>query len=149
MLMPTTNIFLSCFRNQPALMEYLIVKGADRNAANRSKCTPLHVAVNKQHESCVKLLLRTGCNVNWKDSYGDTALHDAIGKENMDIVAALIAVPEVDFMLKNKRGFNVLHHAALKGNNLWVLGSISKIVQYFVFTSWFYLFSARYRRIFF
>jgi E3 ubiquitin-protein ligase mind-bomb len=26
-------------------------------------------------------------------------------------------VPGVDFTLKNKRGFNVLHHAALKGNN--------------------------------
>ncbi|KAF4527058.1 hypothetical protein B566_EDAN001608, partial [Ephemera danica] len=52
-----------------------------------------------------------------QDSYGDTALHDAIGKENQEIVEVLCSVPGVDFTLRNKRGFNVLHHAALKGNN--------------------------------
>lgn len=54
-----------------------------------------------------------------QDSYGDTALHDAIGKENSDIIEALAASPTIDFTLKNKRGFNVLHHAALKGNYLY------------------------------
>ena len=54
----------------------------------------------------------------FKDSYGDTALHDAIGKEKQDIIEGLINFPSIDFTLKNKRGFNVLHHAALKGNNL-------------------------------
>lgn len=53
-----------------------------------------------------------------QDSYGDTALHDAISKENLEILDLLINIPEIDFTLKNKRGFNVLHHAALKGNNL-------------------------------
>ncbi len=52
-----------------------------------------------------------------QDSYGDTALHDAIGKENTDIVEALATAPTIDFTLRNKRGFNVLHHAALKGNH--------------------------------
>lgn len=53
-----------------------------------------------------------------QDSYGDTALHDAIGKENADIIEALASASAVDFTLRNKRGFNVLHHAALKGNYL-------------------------------
>lgn len=53
-----------------------------------------------------------------QDSYGDTALHDAIGKDSVDIIDLLCNVPGVDFTLKNKRRFNVLHHAALKGNNL-------------------------------
>jgi E3 ubiquitin-protein ligase mind-bomb len=52
-----------------------------------------------------------------QDSYGDTALHDAIGKDNKDIVEVLSNHPGVDFSLKNKRGFNCLHHAALKGNS--------------------------------
>ena len=54
----------------------------------------------------------------FSDSYGDTAWHDAIGKEKQDIIEGLINFPIIDFTLKNKRGFNVLHHAALKGNNL-------------------------------
>ena len=53
-----------------------------------------------------------------QDSYGDTALHDAIGKDSLEIVEALGNAPHLDASLRNKRGFNVLHHAALKGNNL-------------------------------
>ena len=52
-----------------------------------------------------------------QDSYGDTALHDSIGKENVQIVETLASAPAVDFTLRNKRGFNVLHHASLKGNH--------------------------------
>ncbi|KAG8320496.1 E3 ubiquitin-protein ligase mib2 [Homalodisca vitripennis] len=53
-----------------------------------------------------------------RDSYGDTALHDAIGKESLDIVDMLCSVHGADFTIRNKRGFNILHHAALKGNNI-------------------------------
>lgn len=53
-----------------------------------------------------------------QDSYGDTALHDAINKESLDIVEMLCNVHGMDFTIRNKRGFNVLHHAALKGNNM-------------------------------
>ena len=52
----------------------------------------------------------------WQDSYGDTVLHDAIAKDFADIVELLINFREVDLSIKNKRGFNCLHHAALKGN---------------------------------
>lgn len=109
----------AAFGNQPAVIETLLRAGADINALNRAKCTALHVAVNKQHSDCVRVLLkfRSVLNVNIQDTFGDTALHDAIGKENLEIIDLLINVPEVDFSLKNKRGFNVLHHAALKGNN--------------------------------
>ena len=63
---------------------------------------------------------------NLQDSYGDTALHDAIGKdslesrtkESQEIVEMLTSVTSIDFSVKNKRGFNLLHHAALKGNTL-------------------------------
>ena len=52
-----------------------------------------------------------------QDAYGDTALHDSIGKENLEILDLMVNFPTIDFTLRNKRGFNVLHHAALKGNN--------------------------------
>ena len=53
-----------------------------------------------------------------QDAYGDTALHDAIGKESREIIDKLVSYPDIDFTIRNKRGFNVLHHAALKGNVL-------------------------------
>lgn len=51
-----------------------------------------------------------------QDSYGDTVLHDAIAKDFIEIVEVLVNFRGVDLFIKNKRGFNCLHHAALKGN---------------------------------
>lgn len=101
-------------------MELLLSRGAAINAVNNGRCSALHVAVNKQHAQCVRVLLRHHCDVNLQDSYGDTALHDAIGKDALDVIDSLCACERVDFTLRNKRGFNVLHHAALKGNAQYV-----------------------------
>jgi len=48
---------------------------------------------------------------------GDTALHDAISCNNNELVALLIAAPDFDFQVRNKRGFNILHQATLSGNS--------------------------------
>lgn len=107
----------AAFGNQPEIMELLLRKGASINVVNKARCSALHVAVNKQHAACVKVLIKYGCDVNVQDSYGDTALHDAIGKESVEILELLGNCPHLDVTLRNKRGFNVLHHGALKGNN--------------------------------
>ncbi|KAL6431933.1 hypothetical protein ACFW04_007392 [Cataglyphis niger] len=111
-----TPLHYAAFGNQPEIMELLLSRGAAINAVNNGRCSALHVAVNKQHAQCVRVLLRHHCDVNLQDSYADTALHDAIGKDALDVIDALCACERVDFTLRNKRGFNVLHHAALKGN---------------------------------
>ncbi|XP_045602948.1 E3 ubiquitin-protein ligase MIB2 isoform X3 [Procambarus clarkii] len=107
----------AAFGNQPEIMELLLRKNASINVVNKGRCSALHVAVNKQHAACVKVLLKYNCDVNVQDSYGDTALHDAIGKDSIEILELLGNSPHLDLALRNKRGFNVLHHAALKGNN--------------------------------
>lgn len=112
--------FLRLNSNQPEIMELLLSRGAAINAVNNGRCSALHVAVNKQHAQCVRVLLRHHCDVNLQDSYADTALHDAIGKDALDVIDALCACERIDFTLRNKRGFNVLHHAALKGNAQYV-----------------------------
>jgi hypothetical protein len=57
-----------------------------------------------------------------KDSYGDTALHDIIGKEvnkeSKQIIDLLLSTPSINLSIRNKRGFNILHHASLKGNSV-------------------------------
>ncbi|XP_059145038.1 E3 ubiquitin-protein ligase MIB2-like [Physella acuta] len=111
-----TALHYSAFGNQPEVMQQLLSKGAVVDSLNNGGCSTLHVAVNKQHQECVRALLSWRCNVNIQDAYGDTALHDAIGKENHNIIEQLVSYQNIDFTLKNKRGFNVLHHAALKGN---------------------------------
>lgn len=56
---------------------------------------------------------------------GDTALHDAIGKENVEVVELLCNAPYLDLTVRNNRGFNALHHASLKGN----VAATRKILQ--------------------
>ncbi|CAB0029316.1 unnamed protein product [Trichogramma brassicae] len=111
-----TPLHYAAFGNQAEIMELLLSRGAVIDAVNNGLCSALHVAVNKQHPECVRTLLRHGCNVNLQDSYGDTGLHDSIGKESTEIFDALCSTTRFDYTLRNKRGFNVLHHAALKGN---------------------------------
>ena len=60
-------------------MQLLLDNGANADTVNEGGCSTLHVAVNKQHLDCVKVLVRYGCDVNIQDTYGDTAQHDAIG----------------------------------------------------------------------
>ncbi|MFT7804590.1 E3 ubiquitin-protein ligase MIB2 [Arapaima gigas] len=113
-----TALHYTAFGNQAEIARLLLSKGANVNLLNNSMCTPLHIAVNKGFTEVVRVLTEHGANVNLQDSYGDTPLHDAIAKDFRNIIEILTAVPNIDFTQQNNRGFNLLHHAALKGNKL-------------------------------
>lgn len=110
-----TCLHYAAFGNQPEVLDLLVKTGVEVNAANRSGCTALHIAAHKQPAKCIQILLAAGSDPNSIDLYGDTALHDAIGKDNFQVIELLCKAQGTDFTLRNKRGFNVLHHAALKG----------------------------------
>lgn len=55
-------------------------------------------------------------------------LHDAIGKDNLKMVNLLCAQPNLNFSLTNKNGFNILHHAALRGNKKYVFRRVIKML---------------------
>ncbi|XP_072101518.1 E3 ubiquitin-protein ligase MIB2 isoform X1 [Mobula birostris] len=113
-----TALHYASFGNQPEVARLLLSKGANVNLLNGSTCSALHIAVNKGFTDVVRVLCEYNCNVNLQDSYGDTPLHDGIAKDYRDIITILTEVPNIDFTHQNNRGFNLLHHAALKGNKL-------------------------------
>uniref|UniRef100_A0A8B9LNC0 E3 ubiquitin-protein ligase MIB2 n=1 Tax=Astyanax mexicanus TaxID=7994 RepID=A0A8B9LNC0_ASTMX len=108
----------TAFGNQAEIARLLLSKGANVNLLNNSMCTALHIAVNKGFTDVVRVLTEHSADVNLQDSYGDTPLHDAIAKDFRSIIEILTVVPNIDFTQQNNRGFNLLHHAALKGNKL-------------------------------
>lgn len=52
----------AAFGDEPSVIEQLHRGGADLNARNKRRQTPLHIGVNKGHISVVKTLLDLGCH---------------------------------------------------------------------------------------
>nr|XP_054917626.1 E3 ubiquitin-protein ligase MIB2-like isoform X4 [Dermacentor andersoni] len=113
-----TALHYAVYGDKPEILELLVNFGADVNARNKKMYTAIHVAVNKEFVACVRVLTKYigQLDVNTQDEYGDTPLHDAIGKQNQEIVDLLVDFPTVNFTITNKRSFNLFHQAALKGN---------------------------------
>ncbi|CAB1336387.1 unnamed protein product, partial [Coregonus sp. 'balchen'] len=92
-----TALHYTAFGNQAEIARLLLSKGANVNLLNNSMCTALHIAVNKGFTDVVRVLSEHLADVN---------------------LQILVVVPNIDFTQQNNRGFNLLHHAALKGNKL-------------------------------
>mmetsp|Transcript_473 Transcript_473/g.597 ORF Transcript_473/g.597 Transcript_473/m.597 type:complete len:368 (+) Transcript_473:33-1136(+) len=76
-----------------ALMRMLLRAGASVDKCNSFGQTPLQIAssgIKRRHIACVELLLDTGCDVDFKDRGGGTALGQAIRSSNVFTVAALL-----------------------------------------------------------
>lgn len=71
------------------MVAFLLRHGADANAKNNKKVTPLHGAAWTGHKGVVELLLAHGADVNAKNDAGDTPLRYAESKGHNDIVALL------------------------------------------------------------
>ena len=75
---------------------------------------------NAWKAGCCRHLIRSIADrvvVILQDSRGDTPLHVAIAIDAKEMTEILISCPRVKFDIRNERGFNHLHLAALKGNS--------------------------------
>lgn len=121
----------AAFGDEPVVIELLHRGGADLNARNKRRQTPLHIGVNKGHIGVVKALLEIGCHPSLQDSEGDTPLHDAISKKRDDMISLLLEY-HADLTITNNNGFNALHHAALRGNPSAMRILLSKVPRQWV-----------------
>ena len=73
----TTPLHRAAWRGHEKIIELLIDQGADVNAKNKYKQTPLHQSAQEKKEVC-KLLISKGAMVNVKGNYGKTPLDWAL-----------------------------------------------------------------------
>lgn len=90
-----TKMFLikACTEGNLNFVKHLIEKGgANVNAENDCKLTPLHFACDRGHDEMVKYLLEKGANANVQDMIGSAPLHMACkqGDEKLSIVKHLL-----------------------------------------------------------
>jgi hypothetical protein len=66
------------------------------NALSEGGETPLTIAINKEHESIVRMMLEDPrFDVNVPDNYGSMPLHGAVNRRNLECLRLLLAVPEI------------------------------------------------------
>eukprot|EP01035_Chromulina_nebulosa_P019442 gene19442-25322_t len=75
---------------------------------------PIHHACNKNHEKIVRILIKSGVDVNSIDDNGDTALHYAAARGILNIVIALLEAG-ADPSKANNQGVQPLHKATVFG----------------------------------
>ncbi len=61
-------------------------------------------------------LIKDGCDINARDSYGNTPLMTAVNEERLDIVAFLMKLPQVQTQVSNHYGETVSSIADLNHN---------------------------------
>ena len=92
-----TLLHVACLSGDRLVVAELLRAGADPRACDEvNGSTPLHLTVFKEGSETVgsvaitRMLLRAGANVDAKDAYGETPLHDAVSARRCGCIAELL-----------------------------------------------------------
>lgn len=82
--------------------------------------TPIHFAASYNHPECVKLLIAAGADICAKSNFGShtscTPLHEAVVKNNIEIITILIQEDRKTMKEIDKFGWTPLHTASFFGS---------------------------------
>ncbi|KAK7496809.1 hypothetical protein BaRGS_00012018 [Batillaria attramentaria] len=103
----------------------LLQRGASPTQLNNKRRSPAHVAAYNNMAEALREIVKRGADVNVKDEFEDAPLHDAIEKDHKEALDVLMEAPRLDLQNRNRKGFNMLQLACLRGNAY----AVEKIVQ--------------------
>ncbi|MHB9147646.1 MAG: ankyrin repeat domain-containing protein [Candidatus Amoebophilus sp.] len=127
------------FQSHKNLINEMVSLGADINATDHKKQTPLHWAVNNMqgdgeiikygrividYPAIIRQLVELGANINAKDGHGYAPLHYAVEKNNQYAASLLVGL-EADIEIQDINGNTPLHLAVQLGNMAMVEHLIS------------------------
>lgn len=84
-----TALHIAALNGHIDVVEFLVAKGADVNAKNKSNATPLHFAALVGQKGVVEILLANGADIHAKDNNGKTPLDMAAQKDHKVVVDLL------------------------------------------------------------
>ncbi|XP_041660741.1 ankyrin repeat and SOCS box protein 2-like [Cheilinus undulatus] len=109
-----TALIIAAGRNHLACVELLLENGADVDATNNDRETPLYKACEKDSPAMVAALLNYNAAVNVHCIHGWTALQEAVGRNNVEICEMLVKAG-AKHNLTNSFGITPLFTAAQGG----------------------------------
>lgn len=114
---PTTLLFEACQKKDTKRAEELLEQGANPNALNSSKESPLVVACQENDLDMIKLLLKYEADPNaYSDDQGHTLLMKAILEDKYEI-AEFLGKYGADIRRADKSGNTAIHLAAQKNQD--------------------------------
>jgi len=112
----TMSLIQSCKDGDLEGVKAALQSGDDVNSKYEVGWTGLMVAVSRNHNSVVGLLLKTpNIDVNQKDDDGKCALHWAAIWKNIEALKLLLEVPSIDVNIVDHRGWSALYMTLLAG----------------------------------
>ena len=112
---PDKSLYWAAQNGHGDLANRLISTGADIEAKNGYRRTPLAVAAHAGHKEMVELLLAKGATIETKDIWYKTPLFHAAANGHADLVTFLIA-KGADAKVKSNLGYTPLSLAAENGH---------------------------------
>ncbi|XP_076451717.1 uncharacterized protein LOC143287544 isoform X2 [Babylonia areolata] len=114
-----TPLYVAIDSRKEDVAMLLLDRGANPNVkTERGHRTPLHAAVHQNFPQLAQVLICRGADVNAKDREQDTPMFDAIeiGQGHEALVEVLLQADTLNHQELNRRGFNMLQLACLRGN---------------------------------
>ena len=116
-----TPLYYATVNGHFEIVKLLLEAGADNNYVPYNwDSNPLDIAINKGHSKIAIEILKHSCNRNYKDCYGNSPLHNAVRKGNLNIVNFIMKhihskIRNSYLESHNKIGYTPLHIACEKG----------------------------------
>lgn len=123
-----TPLHQAAMRHRNDILEWLCMKGAQVNAIDSDSLTPLMSAISqhgntevarRESMKTIRILLRYGADVNYRNRDGRTILHDAVGDGREDLVDILLKYG-ASINAKDKYGYTPLHWSVSSKNKKMV-----------------------------
>lgn len=110
-----TALHFAALSGSTTVINLLLSKGADINAKNRNRKTPLFWAIRQENEEAIIVLLDNGAKIDALDIDGISPLHDAVFYESLPVIEILLnRGSQID--TRDFREQTPLHFAAQKQN---------------------------------
>ena len=110
-----TALDFAAYRGHMEIARLLVQRGANVNAKDKTKVTPLHSAALAGQEAMAEFLISKGANIDARAGLGDTPLAVACLRGH-EAVADVLLRAGADANLPNNTGKSPLHLAAAKGH---------------------------------